>query len=131
MSEVNWIDSIGGLYDWLGSLIAGNPSIRECTVFAIDGDGLRTEHFHWHDEDGGSVDIDAATEVSISTDELPDETDLTVSHAALVKAAEAFTRWFESEVTSAADLHEVYDKAKAALLLAKGDAALERGEWDT
>ena len=71
MGVGEYVDSIGSLYDWLGALIADHPHMRECGVFAMDGDCLCTAHFHWCDDDGAEVPPERATGVTLSTEELP------------------------------------------------------------
>ena len=107
----DWLDSIGSLYDWLGALIAETPSIRDCGVFAIDGDGLRTEHFHWTDDDGSDVPIDDATSATICT-ALPDaRADIFRLQEEIASMREEIQRLREG-ATSGVTLDQAYDIAE-------------------
>lgn len=64
-----YIDTLGSLHEWLGVLLEEHPSLRDCGVFALDGDCLTAEHFMWCDDDGSDVPIAQATEVTIQTNE--------------------------------------------------------------
>jgi hypothetical protein len=60
-----WIDTVGTLASWLLKTIREHPTTKDCSLFTIDGDGMRPEHFLWCDEDGNECEIEKATAVSI------------------------------------------------------------------
>lgn len=60
-----YLDTVKALRDWLSHLLKSHPILRTCSVFALDGDCLRDEHFLWTDSEGSEVPISEATNVNI------------------------------------------------------------------
>lgn len=117
-----WLDSIEALHTWLGRLIAETPAIASCSVFTSDGDGLRAEHFHWCDTEGGCVDNRVATEVTIATFDI--QPTAVNSHAALVAAVKEARDIFEpGRPMGIAEYHQrriTFIKRAATLLTGEG-----------
>jgi hypothetical protein len=68
------VDTVGALHAWLGELLDAHPHLKDCIVFALDGDNLNEDrHFLWCTEGGDQVEPESATEVTLYTRDLPYE----------------------------------------------------------